>query len=618
MRVRNGWLTGLACAVVFAPAPPASAGRQTQDDNTGQMVRGLRFNTEASKVFTALAHIAHADIVVPEDLKATVSIYLNNISVERAFRLVAAQSGYAYRKIGNAYIVDKLDRIAQSLAQYGVEERVPLQNIATASAVSQIKEAVPFLTARAAGRSILLIGAPEDIAKARTIVQELDSPLAEPLTSVSVPLLYAPAADIQTVLTAQFPLLKAQKIGDTTIAFTGPRGEVQRAQDFIRTLDKGKDANARYVVYQVKYSSARGLVNTLREAVQNLTVVAGPEPYHIPNTRINLSTANSLGGSGSSSGGSSSGSSGGSSSGGSGGGSGGGSDSSSSSDTGTSGGGAGSGGGSQNSTVGYDARSLILGGTEDTVQAALKLLGSLDVPTPQVSLDVKVVSTNPEVTQNLGIEWSGSITSTVFERNSTTALDIPGSPQVRDKFSIGNFGRLPINFAATLNAFFQRSDVRILAKPTITALDNQSGIVFVGETRRVSVASVPTGLGTSNIVLNSVVEIPVGIILQMRPRVNSDGQITLRVHPIYSSGGATDPRTGLFSTFQREADTTVRVRSGETIVIGGLLQDEDTKTFTKVPILGDLPLIGQFFRNHGRDHLRREVLVFVTPHLLKD
>ena len=104
----------------------------------------------------------------------------------------------------------------------------------------------------------------------------------------------------------------------------------------------------------------------------------------------------------------------------------------------------------------------------------------------------------------------------------------------------------------------------------------------------------------------------------MRPRVNEGDQITLHVHPIYSTVSGVDARTGLFNTTQREANTTVRVKSGETIVIGGLLQEEDTKTLIKVPILGDIPLIGQFFRNTSRTQLRREVLVFVTPHLVKD
>ena len=352
-------------------------------------------------------------------------------------------------------------------------------------------------------------------------------------------------------------------------------------------------------------------MNTLRQSVQNLTVVNGPASYYIPLPQINFSTSTSLGTGGGGSGGTngSTGGTGGGTSGGTGGGTG---STGGTGNTGGGGGGGGQGGGGSGigsslntGASGERTRSLILGGTEDTIKIALKLLSELDTPTPQIVLDVKVVSTSPTTTQSLGIDWSNG------GGGASATLTVPGTGT--------SFATLPQSYTATLNAFFSRDDVRILAKPTITALDNHDGVVFVGETRRVSVSTIPSGLGTGgNIVLNAVVEIPVGIILQMRPRVNEDDKITLHVHPIYSTAGQVDARTGLFSTSQREADTTVRIRSGETLVIGGLLQEEDTKTQTKIPLLGDIPFVGQLFRNTTKTHLRREVLVFVTPHLLKE
>jgi general secretion pathway protein D len=589
------------------------------------------FETSASKVLTALARVANASIVVPDDIKTIVTVDMNNVTLEQAIKLVAAQAGVAYRRIDNTFVVAPVERMQKVLDLYGKEETYPLQNLPPASAVTQLKDAVPFLTARPAGHSVLLKGAPDDIAKARAILQDIDVPATEPLASATVGLTYAPATDVQSVLTSQFPALKAQKVGENAIVFSGPRSEVQAAQDLLRILDRGKEANARYVVYQVKYSSARALAITLRSAIQNLTVVPGPEPYHIPYTQINLSTATSLstsnlsgGTSGEGSFGAGSGGFGGGTQ--NGGGFGGGQ---TGSDFGSAAGGNGGYGGTGQASTqnGERARTLIIGGTEEVVKDALKLLESIDTPTPQIVLDVKVISTTPQATQNLGVQWSQSISTTFFERpnlapgasgNDFPSTNTGAAADVRNGFGLGNFGRLPITFSATLNAFFQRQDVRILAKPTITALDNEDGIVFVGETRRVSVGSVLNNVGTSNVVLNNVVEIPVGIILQMRPRVNQDDTISLHVHPIYSTGGDVDPRTGLFSTFQREVDTMVRIRSGETLVIGGLLQDEETKTFTKVPVLGDIPIIGQLFRNHSTNHLRREVLVFVTPHLIRD
>jgi general secretion pathway protein D len=626
MRNIPRWMPPLACAALCMRPAPALA----QNAPGGGMLQGhWHFETSASKVLTALARVANASIVVPDDIKTIVTVDMNNVSLEQAIKLVAAQAGVAYRRIDNTFVVAPVERMQKVLDLFGKEETVPLQNLPPASAVTQLKEAVPFLTARPAGHSVILKGAPEDIVKARAILQDLDVPSTEPLASASVTLTYAPATDIQSVLTTQFPALKAQKVGDNAVVFSGPRSEVQSAQDFIKALDRGKEANARYVVYQVKYSSARALTLTLRSAIQNLTVVPGPEPFYIPHAPINLSSATSLSGSELSGSGTSGTGSFGTGGGGFGGtsGIGGIGGGQAGSDIGSMAGGGYGGTGQGAAQLGERARTLIIGGTEENVKAGLKLLESIDVPTPQVVLDVKVISTTPQATQNLGIEWSQSVSTTFFERpnlppgaagNDFPAANTGSAADIRNGFGLGNFGRLPITFSATLNAFFQRQDVRILAKPTITALDNEDGAVFVGETRRVSVSSVLNNVSTNNVVLNNVVEIPVGIILQMRPRVNEGDMISLHVHPIYSTGGVPDPRTGLFSTFQREADTTVRIRSGETLVIGGLLQDEETKTFTKVPILGDIPLIGQLFRNHTTNHLRREVLVFVTPHLIRD
>ena len=589
---------------VCGPMAQTASGRGQQEESGGRPIKKFVFRAEASKVLDALARIAGVGIVTTDDLKTVVNVSLTDIGVEDAVKLVAAQAKASYRRVGNVYIVAPDKDMPDILAKYGAQERVPLQNVIDPAKIKdvadQIHAALPFVTARPAGRNILLIGAPQDLEQARGLLQELDAPYSgEPLESVSLTLNTIPVADAQQILQSQFKL-DAQKAGDSAVVFTGKRSDVDRAQAFIKDLDRGKETNARYAVYDVKYASPTSLVTTLRQTIQNLTVVSGPSSYYIPLKDLNLSTSNALGssGSGGSSSGGSSGGGIGTSSGSNGSSSGSGGSSSSS--------GSGSGSNAQSNNSGERSRAIILGGTEETVRAALKLLVELDTPTPQVVLDVKVVSTSPTTAQTLGVDWTDNGNGTSISESLNVSR-------------IGKFLTVPTSRAATLNAFFQRQDVHVLAKPSITALDNQDGVVFVGETRRVSVSTIPTNVGTGNsIVLNSVVEIPVGIILQMRARVNEGDKITLHVHPIYSSAGAVNTSTGLFNTFSREAETTVRIRSGETLIIGGLLQEEDTKTVTKIPILGDIPLIGQVFRNHTISHLRREVLVFVTPHLLHD
>src|SRR5262249_36290378 len=163
---------------------------------------------------------------------------------------------------------------------------------------------------------------------------------------------------------------------------------VQRIEDLVKSLDQGREANSRYVVYKVKYSSARSLMITLRQTFQNLTVVSGPEQYNIPRRPLDLITGSALGLStngttGTRGGLGSTGGFGGSNTG----------TGTGMTDnfdqSGTSGyggiGGLGSQGLQQN---GIRARTLIIGGADEVVQAALKLLDDIDVATPQVALDV--------------------------------------------------------------------------------------------------------------------------------------------------------------------------------------------------------------------------------------
>lgn len=595
------WLMALACASVCTPlAAPAAA---AQSDGNRIPTRGVFFNnTEVSKILYALARITKTNIVVPSDIKTQVTVRLADVTADQAIRTIAGQAGLAYRKIGTTYFIAKPENMKSVLEQNGVEERATLHSLATDVAVTELQKSLPYLTVRPAGRSVILIGSADDIEQARLTLQELENPqnkeAIERATLSRPPI----TADVLVKTLSGFQVTST-KLTESTILVTGTRSEVTRASQFVNSLAVAKEPTARYVVYKVKYSSARALSDSLQAALTGLSVTLGPEPFRIPRTQLNLTTGQAIGGSSGGAGGSS---------GGSGGGFGG---------SGSSGGGS-SDQGAQTTVIpnGRNTRTLILGGTDEQIKAAIDLLSKIDVPAPQVQLDVKVVSTSPQTSQNLGILWQNSAGGD-FSVSTTVQEGPVGSNPIgstlRNGFGLGSFARLPISFNAQLNAFFQRTDVRILAKPSITSLDNEEGVIFVGETRRIQVFNIVPGVN-SNTLAGTIVEIPVGIILQMQPRVGEDDMISLRVHPILSTANGNVAAGALFNTIVREAETSVRLKSGETLVIGGLLQDEDTRTLTKVPILGDIPVIGQFFRNHQRQHTRTEVLVFVTPHLVKD
>jgi type II secretory pathway component GspD/PulD (secretin) len=114
-----------------------------------------------------------------------------------------------------------------------------------------------------------------------------------------------------------------------------------------------------------------------------------------------------------------------------------------------------------------------------------------------------------------------------------------------------------------------------------------------------------------------VEEVPVGIALLVRPRVNNEtGEITMNIKPAVSTITSIDQ--GIPQTATREASTTLRARDGETIVIGGLISDQESKSLQQVPILGQIPIIGELFRNRTTRRSRSELVLFLTPRLPRD
>ncbi len=163
---------------------------------------------------------------------------------------------------------------------------------------------------------------------------------------------------------------------------------------------------------------------------------------------------------------------------------------------------------------------------------------------------------------------------------------------------------------ATIDALVQAQKAHLLASPSIAVLNNREARIIIGE-------KVPykertqTTTGTTE----TTRFIDVGTTLRVTPSINADGYITLAIHPEVSSVKALIDAGPQITT--READTVVRVKEGETIVIGGLIRQEDNRVRSRIPILGDIPIIGFLFSNWSKDQTQTELAVFITPKILR-
>lgn len=270
-------------------------------------------------------------------------------------------------------------------------------------------------------------------------------------------------------------------------------------------------------------------------------------------------------------------------------------------------GGVGGTGGATSQTLSRPTR-LILIGPKSDMEVARELLAQTDVPQPSVRIEAVVLEINATNEKDLGILWN-------FDSTGFKFMD-PGGTDLRFGASLrGGLGSdlttnsNPTAFSVKLQALITQNKARILASPNIAVVDNEDASIFIGDLRRFRGATTTfANIGT----VQSVEALPVGIALLLRPRVHPDGDVTLKVHPVVST--ITGTVDGLPQTSNREADTTVRLQTGEELVIGGLDRTDVTSVEQKVPILGDIPIIGEFFRNRTHTTTRTEIVILIRAY----
>ncbi|MBV9409155.1 MAG: type II and III secretion system protein, partial [Candidatus Eremiobacteraeota bacterium] len=172
--------------------------------------------------------------------------------------------------------------------------------------------------------------------------------------------------------------------------------------------------------------------------------------------------------------------------------------------------------------------------------------------------------------------------------------------------------RTPLSFGITLNLLVQSGKGRVLADPRITTISGRTATIRAGDNIAILTT---TGGGTGTVATTQLQTFQTGVTLDITPVVNAGNFITVALHPTVNSLAGIS--NGIPQIATRDTQTTVAMYEDETLVIGGLIQDTTTRTTTKIPLLGDLPLIGRAFRNEELDGQRNELIITVTPHVVR-
>lgn len=235
---------------------------------------------------------------------------------------------------------------------------------------------------------------------------------------------------------------------------------------------------------------------------------------------------------------------------------------------------------------------VVVSGNADVQHRAGAFLSRIDAPSPQVLFEVRVADLQPVNEQsNVGIQFGG--------------YDLNGRPTPGAATYAFTRNSLAIN--ATLNALVSQGSAQILATPKLVTLNNKEADLLIGQ-------SYPVVYYDARLGGQQVQFVDIGVKLRLTPTIGPDGSVTAELHPEYSA--IQDFVGGYPVIASRRVDSTLRVKDNQTIVLGGLLRDIDTRTVSKIPGLADLPVFGTIFKNRQTTHQRDEIVFLITPHVI--
>ncbi|HLO99640.1 MAG TPA: secretin N-terminal domain-containing protein, partial [Fimbriimonas sp.] len=262
-----------------------------------------------------------------------------------------------------------------------------------------------------------------------------------------------------------------------------------------------------------------------------------------------------------------------------------------------------------------NTNSIIVVANPDYAALVKQILEQLDKIPEQVMIETIIVEANLDSTNKLGVEWNyadgghlgtagqtGNI-GTVFGINSAT------NPAQGLKYTIA--GR---KLTSLMNAIQTDQKFNILSTPRIFTSNNTQAEINISQSIPYVVSSRTDNNG--NLLYNYDFQ-DVGIVLTVTPRITANGYVTMDINQTANDlQGYTSFNAPIIN--QREADTVVSVKNGETIILGGIIRSSVTATTNKIPILGDIPILGQLFKSSSKESKRTELLVLLTPRIVKD
>ncbi|MDN5098084.1 hypothetical protein O8C85_06055 [Aliarcobacter butzleri] len=269
----------------------------------------------------------------------------------------------------------------------------------------------------------------------------------------------------------------------------------------------------------------------------------------------------------------------------------------------------------------FESNSLVVMASKDELKQIKSLIQELDKEKAQVYVQAKIIEVNNELVNKIGISYG--IISTSARSDGINAISSNlngGSNAIKEAVDTLGIKVSDINIksglalGASLNLLQQNGALDIVSEPSILAIDNKESSIYVGEKISVEISSTLTdgGLQRTNYEREDI-----GLTLKVKPRISSDTKLTLEINTLLEGIKSTSVSAGQNpDTLKKEIKTAAILNNGESVIIGGLIENKNETIEQKVPFLGDIPLFGGLFKNDSKMNKKNNLVIIVTPYMI--
>ncbi|QQS36975.1 MAG: secretin and TonB N-terminal domain-containing protein [Ignavibacteriales bacterium] len=286
-------------------------------------------------------------------------------------------------------------------------------------------------------------------------------------------------------------------------------------------------------------------------------------------------------------------------------------------------------------SISIEHNALVLSGSNENINVVMDFIEKIDQPVPQVLIEALVVDYNLDNIKSFGInagfgdstkltrpdKWFPGIDVTASGKKINSLLSDIGTVSIfGENVDIGKLGKLPDNFYVNIKAMEQNGLANIKSKPILSTLNGHTASLKIGTVQNYifkEIVPIVNAVNSTFIEKERIEKIEAIISFEITPFVGNNGELTLEIKPNFETpvGSFSPDKDQIPAINTRSFVSTVRLRDGETIVLGGVVQESEINNEAKFPILGDIPILGEFFTDKEKSVRKGELMIYLTPRI---